>query len=486
MWSYLMGSEPTLAEKWDALIQGFDGVGFVLTRDGTHEEVISNRKTESLLADDLAVVEGSTVHDLFAEETADRLLDTIQQTLVAGETTSVEYSTAVEHGRRWFDATVTPLPPDAEDPERVLWLAEDVTERKRYEEELQRYEIIVEASGDLIYTADEDGNFTYVNDAFGRVTGYDRMELIGAHASLLMDEEDLQKGRDLIESLLSSETDTGTFEMDLVTASGARIRCENNVVLLPFDDQYRGSAGVIRDITNRQERERQLAVLDRILRHNLRNDMNVILGHASRVIADGEGSVVTAGEKISDVGEGLLGLIEKERELADLLEESPPVRPVELTECVDPSVEYLRSQFPAADISVSMPDSVPVAGVPELRRAVYELCENAIRHADSDAPAVEIRVTVGDDAVDLVVADTGPPIPKKEREVLAGDAEIGPLSHGTGLGLRLVEWIVSHCRGSVTVESNDPTGNVVRVRLSKPEESGVDSGSQRSERRISR
>lgn len=467
-----MPSGPTLDEKWQALIQGFDGVGFILTADGTYEEVLSSTETDSLLVEDKTKMVGSQIHEQFPEETTQKLLETIEQSLEAGDTRTVEYSAEVEYGQRWFNATVTPVPPDAPDPDRVLWLAEDVTDRKRYETELQRYEIIVEASGDLIYTADAGGNFTYVNDAFGSVAGYDRMELIGSHASLLMDDQDLQKGRELIRSLLSSDTETrsGTFEMDLITASGARIRCENNIVLLPFDEEYSGSAGVIRDITEREERERQLAVLDRILRHNLRNDMNVILGQADRVINQGQEPAVSAGEKITAVAEELLELVEKERELADLLEESPRVRPINLTDCVVPTAEYLRSQHPAATISVSMPESVLVSGVPELRRAVYELCENAINHADSDSPSVDIRASNSENSVDLIVADTGPPIPEKERQVLIGDAEIDPLNHGTGLGLRLVEWIITHSRGSITVEPNDPTGNLVRVTLSKPDE----------------
>jgi len=56
-----------------------------------------------------------------------------------------------------------------------------VTERKKRERELQRYETIVETIRDGIYVVDEDGFFTQVNDAYLSMTGFERAELVGEH-----------------------------------------------------------------------------------------------------------------------------------------------------------------------------------------------------------------------------------------------------------------------------------------------------------------
>jgi PAS domain S-box-containing protein len=462
-----MDSDPTLQDKWDALTRAFGGVGLIHDRHGEYEEVIANSDTKALLLDDPEELLGTRVHDHIPDGKADELLSVVRTCLEANKTKSVEYSLDVLGGTRWFHSMVTPISAGGTDTDRVLCLVKDVTERKEYEQELERYGTIVETSGDLIYTADADGCFTYVNDAFVDVTGYGKEELLGAHASKLMTESDLRKGRELIRSLLDSRKDRGTFEMELHTAEGTVIPSENQIVLLPFEEAFRGSAGVIRDITERKERERQFAVLDRVLRHNLRNDMNLILGRANRVVDEADGTAETAGREILDVGERLLELVEKERELTTLIEQSPDAGQIVLYDCVRSAVEQVRSSYPDAGVSIAVPESVQVFAVPELRRAVFELCENAIRHTDRDTPTVEVRVEAGTDTVDLLVVDDGPTIPAKERDIVTGETEIGPLNHGSGMGLRLVEWIVSQSRGTIAVESGDQRGNVVRVTLER-------------------
>jgi PAS domain S-box-containing protein len=462
-----MDSEPTLQDKWDALTRAFGGVGLIHNRNGEYEEVIADPDTESLLLDEPEELLGTRFHDHIPEQKADELLSVVRTCLETDETRSVEYSLDVLGGTRWFHSMVTPVSTDGTGTDRVLCLVKDITERKEYEQELERYETIVEASGDLIYTADADGHLTYVNDAFVDVTGYGKEELLGAHASKLMTESDLQKGRKLIRSLLDSRQDRGTFEMELHTTEGTVIPSENQIVLLPFEEEFRGSAGVIRDITDRKERERQLAVLDRVLRHNLRNDMNVILGRANRVVEEADGNAETAGRDIVDVGQRLLELVEKERELTTLIEQSPDAEPIVLYDCVRSAVEEVRTSYPDAGVSIAVPESVQVSAVPELRRAVFELCENAIRHTDRDRPTVEVRAEVDADTVELLIVDDGPTIPEKEREIVTGEIEIGPLNHGSGMGLRLVEWIVSQSRGTIAVESGDRRGNVIRVALER-------------------
>ena len=68
----------------------------------------------------------------------------------------------------------------------------------------------------------------------------------------------------------------------------------------------------------------------------------------------------------------------------------------------------------------------------------------------------------------MAVADNGPGIPESERRVFTEGTET-PLSHGSGLGLWLTEWIVTRSNGHLCFEENDPRGTVVRVRLRETE-----------------
>jgi len=71
-----------------------------------------------------------------------------------------------------------------------------------------------------------------------------------------------------------------------------------------------------------------------------------------------------------------------------------------------------------------------------------------------------------DDEMALVrVADNGPGIPAFDREVLESGTAIETLSHGSGLGLWLVYWVVRRSGGKVTVTDRDSVGTTVTVSL---------------------
>ncbi|OLZ42688.1 hybrid sensor histidine kinase/response regulator [Natrinema saccharevitans] len=150
----------------------------------------------------------------------------------------------------------------------LICTVQDITDHKERERDLERYETIIEALGDPVYTVDDDGRYTYVNDAYAAMTGYEKDEIVGEHVSVLLDDESVERGEATVESLLSADTDGRqcTYEITVETSDGEAIRCEDNVSLLPLaDGQFRGIAGVVRDITDRAERERELEEYETIV-----------------------------------------------------------------------------------------------------------------------------------------------------------------------------------------------------------------------------
>ncbi|MDX1746566.1 MAG: ATP-binding protein [Halobacteriales archaeon] len=78
--------------------------------------------------------------------------------------------------------------------------------------------------------------------------------------------------------------------------------------------------------------------------------------------------------------------------------------------------------------------------------------------------------------MEVRVADDGPGIPEPDRKVLVG-TDTG-LENASGLGLWLVNWIVSESGGEVHYEPNEPRGSVVVIRL-PPVEPEADDGDDR-------
>jgi PAS domain S-box-containing protein len=128
----------------------------------------------------------------------------------------------------------------------------DVTERKERERDLEGYKRMVENAGDAMYVADAEGYIQLVNGAFVERTGYDRDFLEGEHVSTFMRQEEVEEGTRLITDLLSDpDRKWGRFEFVAENVEGEFRRYRDSVAVLTDDDgNYRGSVGVIRDITD--------------------------------------------------------------------------------------------------------------------------------------------------------------------------------------------------------------------------------------------
>ena len=137
-------------------------------------------------------------------------------------------------------------------------------DRVGHESRLERYKRMLDAAGDGIYALDADGRFTTVNDALVTKTGYTREELLGEHATTVLDDADVEHARTLIRDLLAHDSgDIGnSFEASLHTAAGDTVPYEFRIALLTTaDGAFQGTVGVIRDITDRKRHERSIETL---------------------------------------------------------------------------------------------------------------------------------------------------------------------------------------------------------------------------------
>jgi len=341
----------------------------------------------------------------------------------------------------------------------------DISERRRHEEELERYERTLTNIHDAVYTLDPDGFITWVNEvAVERFdVGYEREELTGAHVSMLLSDEDIEKSLGLVRELVAEDPGgSRRCEVDILTAYGDEIPCDLHLALLPPENgEFAGTVGVLRDITERKRREERLSVLNRALRHNLRNDLNVALmrlEEAAETVEDPRLAEVR--EKI----EAVTALGETARALDQRLERlDGRTRSLDLAALVREEAAAVRQRFPEATVRVTAPDACPARTDETLRLAVQNLIENAVVH--TEAARAEVTVEAGGETRTVRVADDGPGIPEAELEALSGEEE--PLEHGSGLGLWVATWCVDRAGGRLSFERRD-TGTVATIRLGAP------------------
>lgn len=220
----------------------------------------------------------------------------------------------------------------------------------------------------------------------------------------------------------------------------------------------------LRDVTEVRQRGQRLDVLNRILRHNVRNELNVVRGKIELTKMEHTGELA----KLDDAIDGLDGVVERSNKVGRLS------RLLEADEsgALDIATE-LRGEYSqgtptryTGQVELELPQELFVTGGPSLVSAFDELVTNALEHNDSDEPCVSISVdeTASDDThVILAVTDNGPGIDRQEVEAILDGRET-PLQHSSGVGLWLVHWLVQRAGGTLSFE-NTGDGCTVRVRL---------------------
>lgn len=245
---------------------------------------------------------------------------------------------------------------------------------------------------------------------------------------------------------------------------------------VPVGDDH--GFAIYTDITEKLNQERHLDVLQRVLRHNLRNDVNVITGEVERALDTVESEQARAAlESIAETADSLTQLCTEAQTIRKVLGEPPNLASTTVAPVLNAVSKDCLRRFTQATISVDCPDALTVQADSRLRIVVDSLVDNAVRHNTASLPKVIVSASVVDEeTVELAVADNGPGIPETEQRVLTDAEQISPLSHGSGLGLWLVKWLTESYGGRLGIDAVAEAGSdtAAEVGLNTAAETGFD------------
>ncbi|MFB6236606.1 MAG: sensor histidine kinase [Halopenitus sp.] len=304
---------------------------------------------------------------------------------------------------------------------------------------------------------DDDPVVLDANPAFESKFGYDADAIVGESVDDLIVPPNLRDEADELNERVGVEDLQVEVTRSTVDGQGDFL-----LYTVPLSaEENRGFATYV-DLTEQKRREQRLSVLNRVLRHDLRNAMNVVVGHAD-TLAAGDEDPEAAADAIRDRAEELLEKSRKARIVERVLDADPGHdRAVDLATVVAERVERARNQHPDLALEVSLSDEPAWACANDLLGvAIDNLLENAASHGGEDPKA---RVSVDpNDPHTLRVFDNGPGIPETEIDVLRRERET-QLEHTSGLGLWLVAWVVRDAGGAIDIQNHD-NGAEVTITL---------------------
>jgi len=207
------------------------------------------------------------------------------------------------------------------------------------------------------------------------------------------------------------------------------------------------------------------SVLQRVLRHNLRNDLSVVLSHVEGVKTNvdepHQEKLDTAAKEIH----ALVNLVDSIRRVDTTIEpEAGRLEPVDLVSLVEDRVAELRRSHRETDLDLDteLPECAWAHAEEQFGLVIDNVVESAIMN-DDDRPTLHMTVTVDNDVVTIRINDVGQTIPEPDLSVLTAGPE-ERLIHGQGVELWLVAWLTERSNGTLSIDT-DGDGRYLTITL---------------------
>ena len=402
------------------------------------------------------------------------------------------------------------------EPEELLTRAKNALDQKKLRHEVHsingklvlsedRYRYLVQNSPDIIYTLDEEGNFTFISDAVEHLTGFKAEQLIGKHCTTIIYEEDLKKAEWFFNERRTGKRASHGVELKIkVCDSSVRFEhCEVNYLIMELKStgmydrpvtedgkKYLGTYGILRDITGRKRLEAQLQHAQRMeslgtlsggIAHDFNNLLMAIQGNASLMLLDVDSSHPYY-QRLKNIEEYVQRGADLTKQLLGFAREGKyEVKAIDLNEVIKSqnrmfgrtqkqinihgkyernlwTVEADQKQMEQVLLNLYINASQAMPGGGDL----YIQTENIIINEDY----IERYHARAGRYVKISVTDTGVGMSEAiQRRIFDPFFTTKEIGKGTGLGLASVYGIIKNHGGFITVSSKEGAGSTFVIYL---------------------
>jgi PAS domain S-box-containing protein len=404
------------------------------------------------------------------------------------------------NGRAFFEGQV---------PKRFVGTVQDISDRRKAEEAVQRLAAIVESSEDAIISKDLNGTIMSWNQGAERIFGYRAEEAIGKPIMMLIPSDRQDEEREILRRIRQGQK-VDHYETVRQCKDGSQI--DVSLTISPLKDKEGiiiGASKIARNITERKRTERELEHAKEVAEaaSRAKDTFLAVLSHELRTPLTPVLMTAAVRERDPDLTQAIqaeMAMIRRNVELEtklidDLLDLSRitsgkltlQMELLDLNTAVNQVCDICRSQIQEKGIELSFDLDTGIGAVDVDASRFQQVLWNVLKNAAKFTPeggSIHVCTAREDGRVQVQIRDSGVGI---APELLAkifdafeqGDAQVTRKFGGLGLGLAISKALVELHGGSIRVESPGVgEGCTVTIELpaaSAPTNSVVERGSVR-------
>jgi len=445
---------------------------------------------------------GKSDYDFFPKEQADFFTSKDREVIGQKKILEIpEEALDTKNGKRWFHTRKAIINDEAGEPQYLLGVSMDITDRKKSED---KFRGLLESTPDGIVLVDNKGIIQLVNNQVEKIFAYNKGELFGKELEILIPARFKGGHKSHFDGFFSNPRirlmgDRGQANIFGLRKDGTEVPLEISLGPIETSDGLLVSA-VIRDITEQKKAEALAARLadekikaqvekekvlesvklkDRFLAnmsHEIRTPMNAIIGFsdllAKRNLGKTENEYVAivkvAGENLLTIINDILDISKMEAGMMNFEEHPFCLREIIKTIY---SIQHLKANEKKLDLSFSIEEDVPdnLFGDPSrLSQIIINLVGNAIKFTNKGKVQMNVKAReLGGENVllEFSIEDTGIGIQKEKMDHIferfwQADSDISRKYGGTGLGLNIAKQLVELQGGTMSFKSEFNVGSV--------------------------
>ena len=303
------------------------------------------------------------------------------------------------------------------------------------------------------------------NQAAVEFLGYrDRAHLAGSPVDEILVNDDILG--EVARQLGSDDEWVGQAEIQ--THDGRVYYGMGSAVPIPTGDDEEVIVGLFSDLMEQRRYAQSVKIMNRVLRHNLRNELTVLLGHLEHVRRQIDDEHEHHVDAIFEMLEELNDRADRARQLEQLIRgtDTDSLYPLRLDAQLEGAITAAEREH--GDLVVDRPGEFPAVMVTAdqtVADAFVEVFDNAVTHSDTDRPRVTVSMDVENGSAVVTITDDGPGIDPAREAQIFGRAEGDELDHGNGFGLFFVDQLMKLYGGKIWLVGDGADGTTFKLRF---------------------